>query len=150
LALTKTTGPARVDLIDAETLRRTGGFEAFADRPALAIQYSPDGSQRAVAGQGGGVGVWDAGSGKRIGPLLSAPHGARSLRVAEPVEWLVVVPNHLRQTAGFPDRRRKPRLSRAFVEMELAGLEPATSWVRYRVRKPNRGDLSSLGCSKFS
>ena len=33
--------------------------------------------------------------------------------------------------------------------MELAGLEPATSWVRYRVRKPNRGDLSSLGCSKF-
>ena len=34
--------------------------------------------------------------------------------------------------------------------MELAGLEPATSWVRYRVRKPNRGDLSSLRCSKFS
>ena len=34
--------------------------------------------------------------------------------------------------------------------MELAGLEPATSWVRYRVREPNRGDLSSLGCSKFS
>ena len=37
-----------------------------------------------------------------------------------------------------------------FLEMELAGLEPATSWVRYRVREPNRGDLSSLGCSKFS
>jgi hypothetical protein len=35
-------------------------------------------------------------------------------------------------------------------EMELAGLEPATSWVRYRVRKPNRGDLSSLRCSKFA
>jgi hypothetical protein len=34
--------------------------------------------------------------------------------------------------------------------MELAGLEPATSWVRYRVRKPNRGDLSSLRCSEFS
>jgi hypothetical protein len=34
--------------------------------------------------------------------------------------------------------------------MELAGLEPATSWVRYRVRKPNRGDLSSLGRSEFS
>ena len=30
-------------------------------------------------------------------------------------------------------------------EMELAGLEPATSWVRYCVRKPNRADLSSLG-----
>ena len=33
--------------------------------------------------------------------------------------------------------------------MELAGLEPATSWVRYRVRTPDRGDLSSLGCSEF-
>jgi hypothetical protein len=36
------------------------------------------------------------------------------------------------------------------LEMELAGLEPATSWVRYRVRERNRGDLSSLACSKFS
>ena len=65
----------RVDLIDAETLRHTGGFEAFADRSALAIEYSPDGSRLAVAGQGGGVGVWDADSGKRVGPLLSAPRG---------------------------------------------------------------------------
>jgi len=65
----------RVDLIDAETLRRTGGFEAFAGRPALAIEYSPDGGQVAVAGQGGDVGVWDAGSEKRVGPLLSAPRG---------------------------------------------------------------------------
>jgi WD40 repeat protein len=65
----------RVDLIDAETLRRTGGFEAFADRPALAIEYSPDGSRLAVAGQGGGVGVWDAGSGDRVGRLLSDPRG---------------------------------------------------------------------------
>jgi WD40 repeat protein len=68
-------GDGRVDLIDAETLRRTGGFEAFADRSALAIEYSPDGSRLAVAGQGGGVGLWDAGSGKRVGPLLSAPRG---------------------------------------------------------------------------
>jgi WD40 repeat protein len=69
----------RVDLIDAETLRRTGGFKAFADRPALAIEYSPDGSRLAVAGQGGGVGVWDAASGKRVGPLLSAPRGPRNV-----------------------------------------------------------------------
>jgi WD40 repeat protein len=68
-----------VDLIDAETLRRTGGFEAFADRSALAIQYSPDGRRLAVAGQGGGVGLWDAGSGKRVGPLLSAPRGPRNV-----------------------------------------------------------------------
>jgi WD40 repeat protein/DNA-binding SARP family transcriptional activator len=68
----------RVDLIDAETRRRTGGFEAFAGRAALAIEYSPDGSRLAVAGQGGGVGLWDAGSGKRVGPLLSAPRGPRN------------------------------------------------------------------------
>ena len=67
----------RVDLIDAETLRRTGGFEAFADRSALAIEYSPDGRRLAVAGGGGGVGLWDAGSGKRVGPLLSTPRGTR-------------------------------------------------------------------------
>ena len=65
----------RVDLIDAETLRRTGGFEAFAGRSALAIEYSPDGRRLAVAGAGGGVGLWDAGSGKRVGPLLRAPVG---------------------------------------------------------------------------
>jgi WD40 repeat protein len=66
----------RVDLIDAETLRSTGGFEAFAGRSALAIEYSPDGRQLAVAGRGGDVGLWDAGSGKRVGPLLSSPRGA--------------------------------------------------------------------------
>jgi WD40 repeat protein len=65
----------RVELIDAETLRRTGGFEAFAGRPALAIEYSPDGRLLAVAGAGGGVGLWDAGSGKRLGPFLSSPRG---------------------------------------------------------------------------
>ena len=65
----------RVDLIDAETLRRTGGFEAFAGSSALAIEYSPDGRLLAVAGGGGGVGVWDAGSGQRVGPLLRAPRG---------------------------------------------------------------------------
>ena len=68
----------RVDLIDAETLRRTGGFEAFAGRPALAIEYSPDGRRLAVAGGGGGVGLWDAGSGKRVGPLLQRPPRPRA------------------------------------------------------------------------
>jgi WD40 repeat protein/DNA-binding SARP family transcriptional activator len=67
----------RVDLIDAETLRRTGGFEAFGGRSALAIEYSSDGRLLAVAGGGGGVGVWDAGSGKRVDPLLRAPRGPR-------------------------------------------------------------------------
>ena len=62
-----------MDLIDAETLRRTGGFEAFPGRSVLAIEYSPDGRRLAVAGGGGGVGLWDAGSGKRVGPLLHAP-----------------------------------------------------------------------------
>ena len=31
----------RVELIDAETLRKTGSFEAFGNRPAVAIEYSP-------------------------------------------------------------------------------------------------------------
>ena len=66
----------RVDLIDAETLRRTGSFETFADRSALAVEYSPNGSRLAVAGAGGGVGLWDAVSGKRAGPPLRASVGA--------------------------------------------------------------------------
>jgi WD40 repeat protein len=65
----------RVDLIDAETLRRTGGFEAYADRRAVAIAYAPDGRALAVAVAGGGVGIWDAASGRRVGPFLHAPRG---------------------------------------------------------------------------
>jgi WD40 repeat protein/DNA-binding SARP family transcriptional activator len=66
----------RVDLIDAETLDRTGGFEAFDRTPATAIEYSPDGRLLAVAGGRGLIGLWDARSGERIGPLLDAPRGA--------------------------------------------------------------------------
>jgi WD40 repeat protein len=66
----------RVELIDAETLRRTGGFKAFDRTPATAIEFSPDGRQLAVAGVRGLLGLWDAGSGERIGPLLDAPRGA--------------------------------------------------------------------------
>jgi WD40 repeat protein/DNA-binding SARP family transcriptional activator len=63
----------RVDLIDAETLRRIGGFEAFHDTLANAIEYSPDGGRLAVGGGRGLVGLWDAESGERLGPLLDAP-----------------------------------------------------------------------------
>ena len=63
----------RVDLIDAETLRRTRTFEALHRTPALAIEYSPDGRRLAVAGGRGLVGLFDAGSGQRVGSLLSAP-----------------------------------------------------------------------------
>ena len=73
LALARRDG--RVDLIDAETLRRTGGFAAFPGRSALAIEYSPDGRRLAVAGAGGGIGLWDSESGKRADPLLRAPRG---------------------------------------------------------------------------
>ena len=65
----------RVELIDAETLRRTASFEAFPGRAALAIDYSADGRRLAVAGQGGGVGVWDVESGEQLGALLRAPRG---------------------------------------------------------------------------
>jgi hypothetical protein len=62
----------RVDRIDAETLRRTGRFDAFHPTPAIATEYAPDGRRLAVAGGHGVVGLWDAGSGERVGPLLRA------------------------------------------------------------------------------
>ena len=68
-----------MELIDAETLRRTGGFEAVPGRAAAAIDYSADGRRLAVAGEGGGVGVWDAESGERLGALLRAPRGPRAV-----------------------------------------------------------------------
>ena len=69
----------RVELIDAETLRRTASFEAFPGRAAAAIDYSADGRRLAVAGQGGGVGVWDVESGEQLGALLRAPRGPRTV-----------------------------------------------------------------------
>ena len=69
----------RVELIDAETLRRTASFEAFPGRAAVAIDYSADGRRLAVAGQGGGVGVWDVESGEQLGALLRAPRGPRTV-----------------------------------------------------------------------
>ncbi len=63
----------RVDLIDVETLGKTGGFKAFERTPATAIEYAPDGRQLAVAGGRGLIGLWDAQSGRRAGPLLDAP-----------------------------------------------------------------------------
>ena len=74
LAITRQDG--RVDLIDAGTLRRTGGFEAFDGTPATAIEYSPDGRGLAVAGGRGLIGLWDAESGERIGPFVDAPRGS--------------------------------------------------------------------------
>ena len=68
----------RVELIDAETLRRTASFEAFPGRAAVAIDYSADGRRLAVAGEGGGVGVWDVESGEQLGALLRAPRGPRT------------------------------------------------------------------------
>ena len=68
-----------VELIDAETLRRTARFEAFPGRAAAAIDYSADGRRLAVAGEGGGVGVWDVESGEQVGALLRAPRGPRAV-----------------------------------------------------------------------
>ena len=69
-----------MELIDAETLRRTASFEAFPGRAAVAIDYSADGRRLAVAGEGGGVGVWDVESGEQLGALLRAPRGPRGPR----------------------------------------------------------------------
>jgi WD40 repeat protein len=82
-----------VDLIDAETLRKRGALEAFDGRAALAIEYSPDGSELAIGGAGGGLGVWDTRSGRRVGPLLQAPGGSPD------VEALAFGPSRLLATA---------------------------------------------------
>ena len=76
LAVAKLDG--RVELIDTETLRRRASFEAFPDRSAVAIDYSADGHRLAVAGEGGGVGVWDVESEEPVGALLRAPRGPRA------------------------------------------------------------------------
>jgi len=76
-----------VDLIDAQTLRTRRTFRTFGRARALppprpphllatAIDYSPDGAHLAVAGERGLIGVFDARTGTRIGPLLHAPRGA--------------------------------------------------------------------------
>ncbi|MEK6328623.1 MAG: BTAD domain-containing putative transcriptional regulator [Actinomycetota bacterium] len=85
----------RIDLIDAETLRRTTGFRAFEGRSARAIEYSPDGRTLAVAGGGGGVGVWEAGSGRPVGPLLRSPRGPVAERNLHNVQALAFGPDHL-------------------------------------------------------
>ncbi|HEX2468698.1 MAG TPA: BTAD domain-containing putative transcriptional regulator [Solirubrobacterales bacterium] len=68
----------RVNRIDAETLQSTGSFEALPafeshKTPAAAIEYTPDGRRLAVGGGRGLVGLWNASSGQRAGPLLHAP-----------------------------------------------------------------------------
>ena len=73
-----------MELIDAETLRRTASFEAFPGRAAVAIDYSADGRRLAVAGEGGGVGVWDVESGEQLGALLRAPRGPRGPQTVNP------------------------------------------------------------------
>ena len=89
----------RVDLIDAETLRRMGGFQAFARRSALAIEYSPDGRRLAAAGGGGGVGLWDARSGQHVGRLLRAPRGPERNNPHD-VQTLAFGPGGLLAAAG--------------------------------------------------
>ena len=73
----------RVELIDAETLRRTASFEAFPGRAGAAIDYSADGRRLAVAGEGGGR----RGLGRRVGSgsaRSSALPGALGRSTREP------------------------------------------------------------------
>ena len=89
----------RVELIDAETLRKAGSFEAFGNKPAVAIEYSPDGRRLAVGSVSGGVGLWTRPQGKQLGPLLLAPRGP-----------LLVNPHDVQTLAfGQGDVRRPPR-----------------------------------------
>jgi integrase len=78
-------------------------------------------------------------------PRLDAEAAIRAARVPSQFPDATSEP-----TGGTELEPHNPSNQAAPEEVELAGLEPATSWVRYRARKPDRGDLSSLGCSKFS
>jgi WD40 repeat protein/DNA-binding SARP family transcriptional activator len=103
----------RVDLIDAETLRRTRSFQAFRGfegqpTPALAIEYTPDGRRLAVAGGRGLVGLWNARSGRRVGGLLNGPVPSRPCDAApryaalcDPVQALAVGRGGLLAAAGW-------------------------------------------------
>ena len=89
----------RVDLIDAETLRRTGGFEAFDGRPVLAIEYAPDGARSRSPES-----VAASASGTRRRKLASA----RSYALPA-VPWRPQVP-FLHRTALQPAQRPGARL----------------------------------------
>jgi WD40 repeat protein/DNA-binding SARP family transcriptional activator len=104
LAVTRLDG--RVDFVDARTLRRTGGFEAFPGRPALTVAYSPDGEQLAVAGADGGVGVWDAVTGERLGSFLDAPRGPRVTNTPHAVQALAFAQGGLLAAAEVGGRVR--------------------------------------------
>ena len=96
----------QVDLIDGETLRRTGGFEAFPGRSLPAIEYSPDGRRLAVAGRDGGLGLWDPGPGSESARSSARPaardRGARCSRSAREA-------CSLRQAPGYRTRVHDPR-----------------------------------------
>ena len=124
----------RVDLIDAETLRRTGGFEAFAGRPALAVEYSADGRRLAVAGGGGGVGLWDPGSGKRVGSLLSTPRGSPRLENPNDVEALAFGHGGLLAAAGIGGPRGDTTTPGSVRLWDLDGRE----LIRRPLRLPDR------------
>jgi WD40 repeat protein len=123
-----------VDLIDTETLRRTGGFKAFAGRPALAIEYAPDGRRLAVAG-GGGVGLWDAGSGERLGPLLRRPRPV--LEKPNQVPALAVSQGGLLAAAGTGGQNAHTTTPGAVRIWDLDELEP--------IRPPLRLPYRALG-----
>jgi WD40 repeat protein len=75
----------QVELIDARTLQRTGGFDALHGPQALALEFSPDGNTLAVGGGEGALGLFEVPSGKPIGP----PIGERSRFNSHKVQALV-------------------------------------------------------------
>jgi hypothetical protein len=63
------------------------------------------------------------------GAIVAAPAITLCLYADDP--WWLLVVLALAPSASSP-RQIKPAVSGPVLEMELAGLEPATSWVRYR------------------
>ena len=84
-------------------------------------------ARRAPAGGGrggGGVGLWDAGSGKRVGPLLSTPRGPRGPRS---VQALAFGPGGLLAAAGTGGARTSGARRRADLGPRRAEADPAAA-----------------------
>ena len=100
----------------------------------MAVEYSPDGRRLAVAGGGGGVGVWDAESGQRLGRLLRLPRGALCSNNPDNVQALAFGDGGLlaAATTGGTTPARALYGSGTWTERELIRHAPAPAALRAR------------------
>ena len=120
---------------DAAPGRRLPGVHR---QVALAIEYSPDGRRLAVAGGRGGVGLWETGSGKRVGPLVCSPRRPSSRTRTTSGHWPSATEACSRRRA--PEGRTRPR-------RRPVPCGSGTSMGRKLIRRPLRLPYRVLGLS---